>query len=196
VVKGILAEWGRCSRTVFLNDNPFSLAYWADTIAVGLSSGDIAILDAITGSQAVVLSGHTELVASLAFSLDGTLLVSGSYDHTVKLWDIQTGGVVKTFCGHTHYVFSVSISPDSTTIASGSKDSTIRLWHVQAGNCFCIIDGHSNGINFIDFSPTNPKLLISASSDCTVRQWDTDGCQVGPTHEDDDCQNRPRQQAY
>ena len=183
VIKGTPADWGTCSRTVFLNDRPFSLAYWKDTIAVGLCYGDITIFDAITGSQATVLSGHNDHVKSVAFSLDGTSLVSGSDDTTVKLWDVQTGGVVRTFSGHTKLVWSASISPDHATIASGSRDKTIRLWNVQAGSCFCVINGHNYDVKSVNFSPTNPQLLISASDDNTVRQWDISGCQVRPTYE-------------
>jgi len=182
VVKGIPAEWGTCARTVFLSDSPHSLAYWKDTIVVGLRSGDITILDAITGSKMAVLSEHTGCVRSLAFSLDGTFFVSGGNDKNIKLWDVQTGGVVKTFCGHTNHVYSVSISPDCTTIASGSLDRTIRLWHIQAGDCFCVIKEFNHWINSVSFSPTNPQLLISASNGNTVQQWDTNGCQIGPTH--------------
>ena len=183
VIKGTLAEWGTCSRTVSLNDYLQSLACWKNTIAVGLYTGDIAILDAITGSQLAVFSGHTGVVRSLTFSLDGVFLVSGSDDKTVKLWDVQTGGVVKTFSGHAKSVFSVSISPDCATIASGSRDNTICLWNVQAGDCFCVIDGHNDDVNSVSFSPMNPQLLISASKDNTVRQWDMNGGQIGPTCE-------------
>jgi len=181
VVKGVLAEWGTCSRTAFLNELPDSLAYWNGTIAVGLYSGSINILDAITGSQVAVLSGHTDCMSCLTFSLDGAFLVSGSHDKNVKLWDVQTGGVVKTFCGHIDWVHSVSISPDCTTIASGSHDRTICLWHVQAGDCFCIIDGFDDWVNSVSFSPANPQLLISATNN-NVQQWDINGCQIGPTH--------------
>ena len=100
-----------------------------------MESGDIPILDRITGSQAAVLSGHTEEVNCLTFSLDGTLLVSGGNDMTVKLWDMQTGGVINTFHGHTDDVWSVSISVDSTVVASGSDDNTIHLWNVQTREC-------------------------------------------------------------
>jgi len=62
---------------------------------------------------------------------DGTLLVSGSRDDTVKLWDVQTGGVIKTFRGHTDCVLSVAISADCTMIISGSSDKTIHLWDIQ-----------------------------------------------------------------
>ena len=112
VVKGLLAEWGMCSRTVLSNNSPYTLSYWNNTIAVGSTHRDILILDAITGSQTAVLTGHTDEVRALIFSSDGTSLVSGSCDKTIKLWDVQTGGVVKTFCGHTHWVYSVSISAD------------------------------------------------------------------------------------
>jgi len=183
VVKGILAEWGTCSRTVFLNKNPFSLAYLKDTIAVSLYSSDITILNAITGNQVAVLSGHTGWVKSVTFSSDGTFLASGSDDKTIKLWDVQTGGVIKTFHGHTGWVVSVSISPDCATIAAGSWDSMIYLWHVQRGDCFYVITGHNHYINSVSFSPTDSQLLISASGDNTVRQWDITGCQIGPTHE-------------
>ena len=183
VIKGIPAEWRTHSHTVFLGVKPFSLAYWKDTIAVGLGTGDIIILNAITGSQVAVLSGHVDEVKSVAFSWEGTFLVSGGCDKNVKLWDVQTGGVFKTFCGHTDWILSVSISPDCATIASGSRDRTIHLWHTPVGDCFCVIDGFNDWVESVGFSPTNSQLLISACNDNTVQQWNINGCQIGPTHE-------------
>ena len=87
-----------------------------------------------------IFSGHTDWVYCLTFSLDGTLLVSGSYDKTVKLWDVQTGGVINTFHGHTDEVLSVFISADLTMIASGSEDNKICLWGIQTEECLQIIE--------------------------------------------------------
>ena len=182
VVKGLQAKWGTCSRTVSFDDIPLALSCWKDLIAVGLRSGGIVIVDAITGVYMSVLFNHTDQVNSLAFSLDGTFLVSGSSDNTANLWDIQTGGVIKTFHGHTRPVWSVSISPDCSVIASGSLDNTIQLWDAQTWVCYCVIDGHSDDVNSVSFSPTNPKLLISASDDGTIRQWGVDGHQIGSTY--------------
>jgi len=112
VVKGLPAEWGACSCTVWLNSSLRSLSCHNNTIAVGSEHGDIITLNEITGSQTSVLSGHTKRVISLMFLPNGTSLVSASADYTVKLWDVQTGGVVKTFSGHTDAVWSVSISAD------------------------------------------------------------------------------------
>ena len=181
VVKGLPTEWGICSRTVSLDSTPLALSYWNNTIAVGSWNRKIFILDATTGSQAAVLSGHTDYVQSIAFSSDGRLLVSGSDDMTVKLWDMQTGGVVKTFSGHANYVLSVSISPDCTMIASGSDDWTTRLWNVQSGKCHCVIEQQSFVV-YVSISPRHPQYLISISGG-KVWQWDFNGHQIPPVYD-------------
>jgi WD40 repeat protein len=177
---GFPTGWGTSSRTVKLYHQPLALTCWKDTLAVGLEYGDIITLNATTGSQVAVLDGHTDHVESLTFLPDGTLLVSGGGDKTVKLWDVQTGGVVKTFHGHTGGVYSVSISSNHTTIASGSKDCTIRLWDIKMGGCHCVIT-QQGWVTDVVFSPTNPQHLISASGGL-IQKWDTNGHQVGPTH--------------
>jgi len=185
VVKAPPAKWGLCSRAVTFDRTPEALTYWKDVIAVGLASGNIITLDAITGIRTSVLAGHTGCVSSLMFSSDGVFLVSGSDDGTINLWDVQTGGVVKTFHGHTSSVLCVSISPDCTTIASGSRDSTIHLWNIQTGDCLCVMKGHNDCVNSVIFSLTNSQLLISASNDNTIRQWDMNGHQTGPIYKGD-----------
>ena len=180
MIKGLPAEWGTCSRTVTLDGCLASLACWKDTIAVGLTSGDITILDGITGSQAAILYEHTDYVRSIVFSSDGTLLVSGSDDYTVKLWDMQTGGVIKAFSGHSGYILSVSISVDCTTIASGSYDHTISLWDIQTGECHHTIK-QQEAVFYVMLFPTNPQHLIFVSGG-KVRQWNTIDYQINSTY--------------
>ena len=192
VVKGLQTRWGTCSRIVPFTYSARSLASWNDLIAVGLGSGNITILDAITGTHLSILFGHKDGINSLIFSSDGTFLVSGSGDQTVKLWDVQTGGVVRTFYGHTAQVYSVSISLNHTTIASGAVEK-IYLWSTLTGKCNCIIDTYDSnieylhthtGIKSINFSPTNSQILISASTHHhTVQQWDINGQKIGPSCE-------------
>jgi WD40 repeat protein len=184
VVKGPQAGWGTCSRTVTLDSKPLALAYWRDTVAAGLQSSDIIILDVVTGSQVAVLSGHDDQVNSLTFSSGGTSIVSGSDDKTLKLWDVQTGGVVRTFHGHTGAVYSVSISSDYTTIASGSWDGTIRFWGIQTGECHHMIE-QKGPVSYVSFSPTNPQHLMFVSGfmfEKVVKQWDIEGYQIGHTY--------------
>ena len=176
-----IPEWGKCVRTVQLDCELQALAQWKDTIAVGSANTCIIILDVITGSQMAVLSGHIGLVTSLAFSPDGTLLVSGSGDRTIKLWDIQTGGMAKTFQGHTGWVLSVSISVDCTTIASGSEDKTICLWNIQTGVCHCVIQ-QEDSVMSVHFFPLDPQHLISISGG-KIWEWDINGHQMTPTYD-------------
>ena len=178
VVKGLPAEWGMCSQTVVLNSFIQTVSYHNNAVAVGSESGDIIILNAVTGSQTAVLSGHTKRVDCVTFSSDGTSLVSGSDDYTVKLWDVQTGGVVRTFSGHTGNICSVSISGDYITIASGSRDRTLRLWDIQTGVCHHTIE-QPDAVLYVSFSPTDPKHLISQAC-CRVWHWDIDGHQIKP----------------
>ena len=126
-------------------------------------------------------SGYTDWVRSLTFSSDGRLLVSGSHDKTINLWDVQTGGIIKTFHGHTDFICSVSISSNCTMIASGSMDQTICLWDIQTGECCCVIKQH-DAVTHVKFSPTDPQCLTSVSGG-KVQKWDIHGHQVGPTYD-------------
>ena len=176
VVKGLLSEWGSCFRTVSLSSIPITLSYWENIIAVGCEHSDIIILDAITGSQIAVLSGHTKQVRCITFSSDGRSLASGSDDKTVKLWDVQTGGVIKTFHGHNHYVYSVSISGDYTRIVSGYEDYTICMWDIQTGECIHTIK-QQNILQYAIFSPTDPQYIILMSGG-KVWKWDFNSQQI------------------
>ena len=178
VVKGLPDRWGVCSRTVPLGTMVYGISCHNNTIAIGSAQKDIIILNAVTGSQTAILSGHTDEINSVVFSSDGRSLVSGSDDTTVKLWDLQTGGAIKTFSGHSGLVSSASISVDNATIASGSFDETIRLWGTQTGECYCVIKQPSQ-VRLVKFSPTNPQHFLS-KSDNEVKQWNVSGHEVGP----------------
>ena len=70
------------------------------------------------------LVGHSRTVNSASFSPDGTKVVSGSKDNTVRIWDAVTGECEQTLQGHSNDVNSASFSPDGTKVVSGSNDNT------------------------------------------------------------------------
>jgi WD40 repeat protein len=74
------------------------------------------------------LSGHSWDVTALAFSSEPEILFSGSWDKTVKLWQLSTGREILALAGHTDSVTCVAIATDGTAIATGSKDRTIKVW--------------------------------------------------------------------
>ena len=80
------------------------------------------------------ITGHTGSVRSVSFSPDGSRIVSGSYDNTVRVWDAVSGEcVLGPLEGHTGSVRSVSFSPDGSRIVSGSWDKTVRVWDAVSG---------------------------------------------------------------
>ena len=77
------------------------------------------------------LEGHSGSILCVCFSPDGTQIMSGSSDNTIRIWD--AGTVMKLLKGHTGPVRSVCFSPDGTRIMSGSGDKTIRIWDATLG---------------------------------------------------------------
>lgn len=87
----------------------------------------------------------------MAFSHDGRLLVSGSDDNTVRLWDLAPGALTRTLEGHSGSVYSVAFSPDGRLLASGSIDNTVRLWE-PATSALTQIWNTGKSVTTVEFS--------------------------------------------
>ncbi len=117
------------------------------------------------------LKGHKDAARSVAFSPDGKLIASGSYDKTIRLWNVSTGQCLRTLRGHTGSIFSVAFSPDGELIAGGSNDKTVRLWNAKNGRLLRTLEGHTDWIWSVAFSPDG-ALIASGSHDETIRLWE------------------------
>jgi guanine nucleotide-binding protein subunit beta-2-like 1 protein len=134
------------------------------------------------------LRGHSHFVSDVVISSDGQFALSGSWDHTLRLWDINSGECTRRFVGHSGDVLSVAFSADNRQIVSGARDKTIKLWNVL-GECKFTI-GEENGSNCHDqwvscvrFSPnTANPLIVSAGWDYKVKVWNLSNCKLRTDH--------------
>jgi WD40 repeat protein len=130
-------------------------------------------VDKMWPRQLLQLRGHDSWVYSVAFSPDGSKIISGSNDKTIRVWDASTGiEIVPPIRGHDDSILSVAFSPDGSKIISGSADKTIRLWDASTGvEMLPPLRGHGDFISSVAFSPDGSKI-ISGSHDKTIRVWD------------------------
>ncbi|ETO35549.1 G-protein beta WD-40 repeats containing protein [Reticulomyxa filosa] len=127
--------------------------------------------------------GHIRFVNSIDCSTfdNCQCICSGSYDKTVRVWNIETNEQIQLFNGHSSYVYCVKFSSyhyhnnRRNVICSSSADKTIRFWDIKDNQQFQIFNGHTNGVNGIEFSPfNNGRYLCSGSDDKTICLWDVE----------------------
>lgn len=111
------------------------------------------------------LRGHTNGVTCL--QLDDHILATGSYDATIKIWNIETGEEIRTLRGHTRGIRALQF--DDSKLISGSLDNTIKIWNWHTGECISTLAGHTDGVVSLHFEG---QLLASGSIDKSVKIFD------------------------
>ena len=124
-----------------------------------------------TGLELAIMQSHADGISSLALS--GSLLVSGCFDNTVKLWDTRSMQLVRTLSGHSEYVLSVAVSSDGRRVLSGGgdRDFNVHVWDAASGAQLAVLQGHSKAVRCITVS-SDGQLAASASYDSIVCVWD------------------------
>lgn len=126
--------------------------------------------------------GHKDGITCLQFNRK--YLMSGSYDTTIKIWNVETGECIKTLAGHSKGVRALAF--DSQKLITGGLDSTVKVWNYHSGKCIATYRGHEDAVSSVDFSG---KTIVSGSADCTVKVWHVDSRTCFTLRGHSDCVN-------
>ena len=121
--------------------------------------------------EKIILEGHREQVNQVLFHPIYSLLVSGSDDATIRVWDMETGKPEKCLRGHIGAVNNLAFNTNGTVLASCSSDISIKLWNFQTFACIKTLQGHEHNITGIAFLPSGDHIL-SSSRDKTIKMWE------------------------
>ena len=116
-------------------------------------------------------TGHSSRATSAAWSRNGSRIVSGSFDKTVRVWNAANGNIIQTYLGHSDRVQTVAWSPDSTRVASAGDDRAVHIWNASTGALILIYSGHTDHVLGLAWSPDGTRIA-SASADKTVQVWE------------------------
>jgi WD40 repeat protein len=118
-------------------------------------------------AETFVQLGHSAEIKSLAFSRDGKYMVSGSGDHTIKLWEVSSGKEIRTLKGHGSGVFALAFLQDGKSLASAGDDETIRTWDIATGKetfKFPTDFFKGSGSKIVRFSENGAYALVAKSN--------------------------------
>eukprot|EP00961_Rhodomonas_salina_P206595 2789102-Rhodomonas_salina.2 len=138
-----------------------------ERIAFCCADNSVKILSASTG-DVLCMIGHFDRVTTVSWGPNGHL-ASGSWDMTVKIWDMDSGTEKHSLTGHSGFVKSVSWGPNGE-LASGSLDGTLKIWDANTGTETRTLTGHSGVVTSVSWGPNG--TVASGSWDTTVRIWD------------------------
>lgn len=139
---------------------------------------------AIKGQPQKRLHGHGHFVTDVVLSSDGQFALSGSWDKTLRLWDLSQAVTTRQFKSHTKDVLSVAFSADNRQIVSGSRDKSIKLWNTLAHCKYTIQeDCHADWVSCVRFSPSNQNpIIVSCGWDKVVKVWNLANCKLKTNH--------------
>jgi COMPASS component SWD3 len=127
-----------------------------------------------------VFRGHTNHVLSVDVTPRGSLLASGSFDESIRLWDTRTARCIRVIAAHSEPVTSLRFNADGTLLLSSSYDGLIRIWDTATQSCLRTIqDEGLPPVATARYTP-NGKYVVASTLDNRVRLWDISGATSRP----------------
>lgn len=168
ITQNILPTW-KCIQTLKGHSSSINAIAFSREGKLASGSADRTVKLWMDGRQLCTFSGHSGLIDTVAFSPNGRFVVSGSWDYTIKIWDIETQELVQTLSEHSGWIKSIVFSPDGKKLISGSADKTLKVWNWETGKVEKVFE-HKSIIHAVAISPDG-QLLASGSADKTLKIW-------------------------
>lgn len=159
-----------------VNDLRFSPDGTLLAVAGGQPSarGDLRLFGTSDWSLVSTLGGHLDTVSGVAWAPDGKRLVSGSFDKTVRLWEVadpKAAKVLHTFTGHSDFVYAVAFGPKGDWYATASKDRTGRMIDAATGKSLFTFSGNNDEVLAVAVRPDGAQVFTSGL-ESAVKAWD------------------------
>lgn len=153
---------------------------WLLSVSLTKSGSDdktIKIWDFQTAACTRTLVGHTQYVMTLKVkgkrksdrlvNSSGNYLFSGSWDKTIRQWELNSGSCIRTFDGHGQGIYALKLS--GKVIVSCSGDNSLKIWNSETGECVQTLVGHRRHVMSLKISKNK---IFSGSSDKTIKVWE------------------------
>lgn len=148
--------------------------------AAAVAAGTAPTLNAPTGTGMQVvearstLSGHNQCVSVLQW-LNNEEIVSGSWDHSLRFWDVESGICTSRLDGN-KVILSLDHSELNGLVATGNADKSVRTWDprvsISTTSLSTMYTSHTGWVSAVAWHPTDANLLISGSFDANIKVWD------------------------
>jgi WD40 repeat protein/transcriptional regulator with XRE-family HTH domain len=141
-------------------------------LALVVPDGTVRMFDPLMGTQ-IQVPGQIDAKLSVAFSPDGSRLLTVAYGNLPKVWNPKTGRELTAFPGHTDFVSNAVFSPDGRRILTASDDGTARVWDAQSGAQLLELGGHQGFVWSAAFSPDGKKIATASGNEAHIWNAET-----------------------
>ncbi|VTR98996.1 WD40 repeat domain-containing protein [Tuwongella immobilis] len=119
-------------------------------------------------------AAHRDRIPAIAFTPDGQLLATASYDRRIQLWDTASGKLIRTLTDHSDSVYDVAIDPTGKWLASVSADRAVKVWEIATGNRLYTLSDATDWLYAVRWT-ADGKRLVAAGVDRSLRIWEANG---------------------
>jgi len=141
------------------------------SFAVASENETVTLYDLATLDTLLLFTGHSDEVFSVAYTSDGSEILSGGFYGEIHRWNTSTGEIIQSYDEHRYRVTSIDISDDDTRFVSSGIDRTIREWNIESGEVLGLYDAHLFWVTEVHYM-NDDRELISSSLDGSLRLWE------------------------